>query len=773
MRKIISLAIVMLFAMTAMAANDFEYVLLSGNSEQTVNAGEKIQAIQFKVRYAQEVGPLLLNGLDLQCSEVHSFSEWSTCEISGRVASFVPSGVYDMEVEFIDANNNTKTKVFKTTVVGMKSDIELLSGSVDQTITAGDAIEPIVYRYRNLDKVFLNGAPAGVNIDIDDETYTFTISGTTKTSSSNRTFKYTIKATIKDSDTSAIDTAYAHGTFTLNKTPGVLPCEVIENETQSVKPGEKIKPIVVKLSHGVEGLDILSDGVSPESFSVEQDNSAGTITFTNAVPENYLDGSIKLRVVALMSDGSTDTALAVINVVGNINYTKMQILENDSQVVAPGDSIKPVVLQYLNAKKVNIPSAITGLSAKTDKTLQTITIMGKIPENVRDTCYKFMAYAVGEEKNDTAYVIINIVHKPAVTSVVLVSDEDTQTVKAGDSIKPFVFEFENALSVVASGFPKNASFSIKTDKENNRSVLSGVVSDSAASGRYNIKFIAEGLDNNDTAFVTLLVMNTPVLTLIGDNDKQTVVSGDSIEPIVFKYANVTGARAKGLPTGITMTADAEAKTLTIHGKIDASNFYGDYDVTVEADCYELHASELVTISIVAPKSSSSSVSSSSSAESSSSVVSSSSEEQKTSSSSVASSSSVSSSSSAKSSSSATPASSSSSVTESSSSSVVVSSSSTENSSSSSEKVENSSSSAGKDAFVAQRMNSLKLSVEGRVLHVGGAEWANVDVFDMQGRPVASFKQAKGAIALDMLQQGNYIVRVRSGSNSLTRKIAIK
>ena len=70
-------------------------------------------------------------------------------------------------------------------------------------------------------------------------------------------------------------------------------------------------------------------------------------------------------------------------------------------------------------------------------------------------------------------------------------------------------------------------------------------------------------------------------------------------------------------------------------------------------------------------------------------------------------------------------------------------------------------------------NAVLLSVEGRVLHVGGAEWANVDVFDMQGRPVASFKQAKGAIALDMLQQGNYIVRVRSGSNSLTRKIAVK
>ena len=70
-------------------------------------------------------------------------------------------------------------------------------------------------------------------------------------------------------------------------------------------------------------------------------------------------------------------------------------------------------------------------------------------------------------------------------------------------------------------------------------------------------------------------------------------------------------------------------------------------------------------------------------------------------------------------------------------------------------------------------NAVLLSVEGRVLHVGGAEWANVDVFDMQGRPVIGFKQVKGTIAFDMLRQGNYIVRVRAGSNSLTRQISLK
>jgi uncharacterized membrane protein len=66
-----------------------------------------------------------------------------------------------------------------------------------------------------------------------------------------------------------------------------------------------------------------------------------------------------------------------------------------------------------------------------------------------------------------------------------------------------------------------------------------------------------------------------------------------------------------------------------------------------------------------------------------------------------------------------------------------------------------------------------LAVENRTLHVSGSDMVRLDVFDMQGRPVASFKQMKGSVSLNMLCQGNYIVRVSAGSNSLTRKIAIK
>jgi hypothetical protein len=75
--------------------------------------------------------------------------------------------------------------------------------------------------------------------------------------------------------------------------------------------------------------------------------------------------------------------------------------------------------------------------------------------------------------------------------------------------------------------------------------------------------------------------------------------------------------------------------------------------------------------------------------------------------------------------------------------------------------------------MAQRVSPISLTVENRMLHIGGVEQAQVNVFDMQGSPVASFGQVRRSVSLEDLHQGHYIVRVRSGSNNLIRHINIK
>ena len=831
MKKTICLAFVLFFATMAAAIDSrAQFTLISGNANQTVKAGEFIDPMVFRARYVEAVVPTIVNGLELQCPHDIIAGEYFDCTLSGRVTT-AASGKYDMVFDYFDAKGDSATLYVPITVVGMSADIERLSGDSAQTINAGEAIQPIVYRYRNMTRVFVDSVPVGITLSIDESSYTFTISGKTQESSANRTFNFKIKGIIEDPETSTVDTAYAEGTITLNKTPGMVSFEVIENETQSVKPGQNTKPIVVKYNAGIQSIVFESEGIPEENFTAAHYASDRTIKLTTTVPEDYLDGCIKLRVIGTKDDGTEDTVIAVIHVIGNIEYTKMLILENAEQTVAPGDSIQPIILRYLNITEApQAEDIVKGFKAVANKADQTIKVTGMIPKNTRDTTLQMSFIAIGENGTDTARVTLHIVHKPVTTTVVFVGDEATQYVKAGDTIKPFVFKHENAMTVRARGTPKYSSFSIETDKETNQSYLHGSISDSAAFGQYTITFIAEGLDNDASAEVTLVVMKDPVLTLISGNVNQTVAIGDSIEPLVYKYANLTKAGAK-LFEGLNMISDAEAKTLTVYGKAGETNFYGEHTITVEAECFKLTASTQAKITIVAPQSSSSSVSSSSvssssvssssvssssvssssvssssvssssvssssvssssvssssvssssvssSSVSSSSVSSSSVSSSSVSSSSVSSSSvsssSVSTSSSAASSSSEKVKESSNSATSSSSSKKAKESSSSVTSSSSSEKAKKSSSSS-KSVHLAgiPAVTSLRVSLEGRTLRIGGAEWANVDVFDMQGRPVARFVQVKNAVSLESLHQGNYIVRVRSKSNSLTRQILIK
>ena len=70
-------------------------------------------------------------------------------------------------------------------------------------------------------------------------------------------------------------------------------------------------------------------------------------------------------------------------------------------------------------------------------------------------------------------------------------------------------------------------------------------------------------------------------------------------------------------------------------------------------------------------------------------------------------------------------------------------------------------------------SNLSVQITGRTLSIAGATAAKVDVFDMQGRPVFSAKNVKGSVKLQDLAEGLYMVRVRDGSTSLTKRIAIR
>ena len=93
---------------------------------------------------------------------------------------------------------------------------------------------------------------------------------------------------------------------------------------------------------------------------------------------------------------------------------------------------------------------------------------------------------------------------------------------------------------------------------------------------------------------------------------------------------------------------------------------------------------------------------------------------------------------------------------------------------SSSSVEPESSSSESPTLTVSRVSSpLSVNVAGRTLHVAGASDMSVEVFDMQGRPLMGLSHVKGAVGLEQLHQGSYIVRLSAGSNSLVRRIVVK
>ena len=84
-----------------------------------------------------------------------------------------------------------------------------------------------------------------------------------------------------------------------------------------------------------------------------------------------------------------------------------------------------------------------------------------------------------------------------------------------------------------------------------------------------------------------------------------------------------------------------------------------------------------------------------------------------------------------------------------------------------------SSSEGTIFVISPVANPLSLVVAGRTLHISGASDIAVEIFDMKGTPIATFGHVSGAVSLDMLRQGSFVVRLRSGSNMLIRRIVVK
>ena len=642
-------------------------------------------------------------------------------------------------------------------------------GKLEQTVFAGDDIEPVKIVYENTgfgeyDVPEYSSTDFYENYGLS-KTWTkgpaCTISGQMRSDIVAGTYSAFI--VVKDNEGKLAKTEL---TFIVEEKP-LSPISLeLSNRSgelnQNVDPGKTITPIVFDY----EGITSYSVSGLPSGLTHSRDEAGQKILITGTVGADEKSGDYEYEVTVTNDAGDKIIKTGTITVNGSEPPTSIKVVENELQKVAAGAEIKPVVFQFANVPLDENLSAFNTSEGSLKGTFKysvegnTLTVRGTVAETLGDGTYSIKIIAVGENNRDTAFATVEVTHKSVVTKV-SVTENASQTLNVGDSIKPIVFQIEHGSDPKVTNFP--GGYELR--KNGNTVTIVGLVEESAR-GQYDVVLSVTGVDNNASAKATIdVIPGTMAFNLVEGSDNQTVVAGQDITPIVYQYNHVKLINGKKILADLKVEQDKEKKQVKIYGAVDPKMAAYEYVYWFELTDYYGETKTVtgkinVVTSIDDISSSSNSVkSSSSSATSSSSNVILSSSEGSSSSSATSSSSAKSSSSSAKSSSSEG------------------SSSSSAKSSSSSEKVE-SSSSEKTTGIATVAMNSVKFGYANNALTVAvpTSSMVRVQVFDLTGHLVETFAEPVNgtkSINLAHLNRGNYLVRVESDSQMRTAKIAVK
>ena len=944
------------------------FELTSGNATQTVTAGDEISPIVYRYEKISSIRANIISGLDAVKDE-----SAKTYTISGRIPENTAPGEHKIQLGVLGPDTNfTVNATINVNRKPVVTTVELISGNAEQTVTAGDDITPIVFRYANVKSYTVEGMPAGLAMSRDENAQTITISGTIQADLGDMEKTVTVNATGPDNNASA------SAKIVIKHKPARITYEIKSGSTsQTVTAGNAIEPIVYSYQN-VKNFKL--SGV-PKGLSGTLDKSAKTYTISGTVLETLTDHEYEYTITMTGIDNDS-TAKGKITVKHKPAETVFELTSgNANQTIVAGNAIEPIVYRYEHATRVSLSGVPQGLTGTLDQSAKTYTISGTVDSSVVAKAYTFTVDVTGVDNNTSVTGTITVVQSsssvesssseessssaevssssievssssviPASSSDIesssseekssssdvsssssvesssseapsssseessssealssssvessssvkvqmvfqLTSGKPDQTVTAGNSINSIVYSIKNVTEVSVTGLPAGLMGAI--NKSNTTFMISGTVADTLKDNEYVYTIDVTGVDSSTTATGKITVKHKPVTTvleLVTGNSSQTVTAGNAIEPIVYRYENMRQIELSGIPAGLKGTKDDNAKTYTISGIVADSltDYVYDYTIAVTGIDNNTSATGKITVlhSSSSVASSSSVLESSSSEESSSSIQESSSSEiivVESSSSEiiiVESSSGESSSSSeiviVESSSSALPESSSSeppssssentqvvvsgsleqtvargeafetitfsnvqtfdrkswnlwfvefkqvgdvvtvegsvhkdfptgtsvetvmvngqkfvitfvvTMPESSSSSAIPASSSDIASSSSKEQSSSSgtpatssstspetSSSDGSVLVMSPAVSRLSLVVAGRMLHVSGASDIAVEIFDMKGTPIATFGHVSGAVSLDMLRQGSFVVRLRSGSDTLIRRIVVK
>ena len=421
------------------------------------------------------------------------------------------------------------------------------------------------------------------------------------------------------------------------------------------------------------------------------------------------------------------TAAVAESFVASEKITQQVLAGSLTQTVAAGDEIAPIRILYENIDENKHQSGgISDLGLTEKWTGPVCEIFGKISRNIAaQTVKAYILVQDDEVKYAKTDITFEIKEREFMFEWNDASGEMNQTVKAGETMVPIVFDYE-AISVWGvSGLPSGLKGDI--DEDEHAIIIAGTVDETVVSGDYDYKVIVQDKNSKEHSLSgTISVEGLPNVASISivENEKQKVVAGDSIKPIVFKFANVNVTEnmdnfkfEQTLPGSLRISVEDDV--LTINGIVAENAKDGTYSIKVIAKGEKNNDTAFASVEVAhkpVETSSSSVVASSSSEASSSSAVSSSSAE-----------------------------------------------------SSSSEKTTN---------IVTAAMNDVKFGYANNALTIAmpTSSMVRVQVFDLTGHLVEFLVEpvmGSRSFNLAHLNRGNYLVRIESNSQMSVTRIAVK
>ena len=239
--------------------------------------------------------------------------------VSGSVSEKTKDGTYTIKIIAMgELNNDTAFATVEVVHNPVVTSVSVYENET-QTVTAGDSIEPIVFKFENIvgfEGKGITGFPGSFKAEVDDATKTVIVFGLVR---ENADGPYTVKLSVKGADNDASAEA------TINVTPVKLKFELVEGSgNQTVVAGEAITPIVYQYDHmlSVHGSDF------PGGLEMKKDDKKKQVTISGIVGSNVAakEYVFTLEVTDVHSEKTTVT--------GTINVVR----ESSSSSVASSSS---------------------------------------------------------------------------------------------------------------------------------------------------------------------------------------------------------------------------------------------------------------------------------------------------------------------------------------------------------------------------------------------------------------------------------------------------